>query len=397
MPEQTAVGLSGIILTGGLATRMRPLSLDCSKSMLPFLGRPLLAYLLRDISSSGLIRKVLLTHPGKNDDIRRYFGDGADCGVPLEYCASRRWSGTAGAVLSLLAESPQALSSPFLVVYGDSLLRMNYRALLDFHIENDASMTIACHRPRFDAFLFEDNSSDRQRTNFGIAELGPNGLVTRFEEKPCLNTITTSFINPVANAAVYVIDPRALQAVPRPENSTFDFAYHVIPWLIENGERVAGLDIDPGFRVDIGTLPHYLSLQLETLRGNVQMHDAGEIFPGSQRAIIDSSATLVPPFVLGNGAEIRGGAVLESSILGDRVVIESGAHIRESVILADAVVGARAVIDGSILGPHTQISSGAIVPRGTVISAWSRIGGPELLLVKDVVRGLIFDDSGGLK
>jgi NDP-sugar pyrophosphorylase family protein len=349
--------------------------------------------MLRDLSSTGLIRQVVFTHPGTNDDIRLYVGDGSDWGVRAEYLAPHRWGGTAAAIVSLLTESPQTLSSPFLVIYGDSLLRMDYNALVEFHIKKGASMTIACHRPRFDAFLFEAESSDRQRTNFGIAELQPNGLVTHFEEKPYLDTITTSFTHPVANAAVYVIDPQALLAVPRPRDSTFDLAYDVIPWLVANGERIAGMDIAPGFRIDLGTLSNYLSVHLAMLRGYVQMPDANIVYD-SKRAVVHSGATVTAPVFLGEGAQIGNDAVVESTVVGERSVIQEGASIRESVILADAIVGAGAVIEGSIVGPHTQVSAGAVVPRGTVTSAWSRIGGPELVLPQDVVQGLFLNDSG---
>ena len=394
--QEQSLKLTVVILTGGQATRMRPLSLGCSKSMLPFFGRPLLAYLLRDLSMTGLVRRALLTHPGVDDDIRLYFGATTD-GVRLEYLSPQILTGTAAAIVSLLTESTEALSSPFLVIYGDSLLTMDYRALIEFHINKRASMTIACHRPRFDAFLFETGSSHRQRTNFGIVELQPDGFVTHFEEKPYLDTIAATFTCPMANAAVYVIDPFVLQSIPRPKDSNFDFAYNVIPWLLENGERIAGMDIAPGFRIDMGTLSNYLSLHLAMLRGDVQIPDGAERFYNSHRMTVHSGAKIIPPIFLGEGAQIGKGAVIDSTVVGDRSVIGEGTRIRESVILADTVIGAGAVIEGSIVGPHTQISNGVILPRGTVTSAWSRLGGAELVLPRDTVQGFFLDGSGERK
>jgi len=380
---------SVIVLTGGEATRMRPLSLDCSKPMLPYFGRPLLAYLLHDLSRAGL-RRVFITHPGKQGDIRRYFGDGGEYGLSLEYLQPRAWGGTAGAVVSLLEEERPAISNPAVVIYGDSLLRMDYRALIDFHIAKEASMTLACHRPRFSAFLYEPAPDGRERTNFGIAELQFGGRIAHFAEKPELNSIPATFALPAANAAVYVSDPDAIRSVPPPA-TIFDFAYDVIPWLVRNGNRVFGLDIAPGFRVDMGTLPNYLSFHLAMLRGAVPVPQ-GDAFWRSHEPRCQAGATLEQPVFIGEDVSVGASAVVAFSVIGDHCVISDGAQVRESVVLADAVIGSGAVVEGSVIGSHSRIAGGTKLPRGSVTSSWSHIGGPELVLSPETIRSLIFSE-----
>jgi NDP-sugar pyrophosphorylase family protein len=351
--------------------------------MLPFFDRPFLVHLLEDLSQVGLER-VLFTDVGLGGDIQRYFGDGKSFGVHLEYLTPRQWNGTAGAVASLLDENSGHVSSPFFVIYGDSLLRMDFEALLNVHRANLACMTLACHRPRLDAFLFDDGAGNEPRTNFGVAQLETNGRITRFEEKPILTSIPLYFSRPVASAAVYLIDPDKLRVVPRPNQPTFDFAYDVIPALIANGEIVAGLDISPGFRVDLGTLSHYLSFHLATLRRQVLVDvpvlRSTEGIHVGEGATVSQHAKLVPPVFIGTGSRIERGAVIEAAVVGERSVVEEGATVRESVLHGDVTVGAAACVEGSILGAHTLVARRARVPRGTTTGSWSQLGGDELVL-----------------
>jgi len=388
----SATDVTAVILTGGSATRLRPLSVGCSKVMMPVFGKPLLESLLCDLSGSGLVREVLLTSPGQDNDIRLRFGDKTSDGLAIGYLSSRVWSGTAGAVLSASCERPDALSSTSVIVYGDSILRMDYGRLIEFHRSTRSSMTIACHRPPFEAFLFETGNAGLARTNFGVAELGQDGRVTRFEEKPVLKHIAASFNDPVANAAVYVIDTTVLRRMPTPNAAQFDFAYHVIPWLVEHGEPVYGLEIAPGFRFDLGTLPHYLGVHLAALRGEVPVNVPGELLaPGIriERGVqIHSKAVIVPPVFIGQGARLGSGCRLECCAIGEHTDIDENASVKNSVVLASSVIGAGAAVDASVLGPHSTVGPGTTVPRGTVCSAWGLLGDPGLLPVPGAIKEL---------
>jgi NDP-sugar pyrophosphorylase family protein len=390
--ERTDSTIVSIILTGGEASRMRPLSNDQSKSMLPFLGRPLLAYLLDDLARAGLSCAVM-TSQGKNNDIERHFGDGASRGLRLSYLRASGWKGTAGTIMSLLDHSPIPVSSPFLVIYGDSLLQIDYRALLELHRNAGAVFTVACHRPRFEDFVFESEASSRPRTNFGVVDLLPDGRVRRFEEKPYLDEIGSHFHNPVANAAVYVVEPSALNDLPLSSPRGLDFGYDVIPLLVARGDCVCGIDIAPGFRIDLGTLSHYLSVQLASLRGQVPIQ------PGFQSlsegiwiedgAKLDAGASIVPPALVCRDAVVENGATLSSAIVGARAIVREKSLVFESVVLDNVTIGAGARVEGSVLGPHTSVQPGATLPRGTITGAWSRLGGSEFLLSEAAVRGLL--------
>jgi mannose-1-phosphate guanylyltransferase/phosphomannomutase len=392
MSTRTSRDLVSIILTGGQATRMRPLSDAQSKAMLPFLGRPLLTYLLHDLAAAGLTR-ILMTSRGRDDDIQSYFGNGAKIGVYIDYLPSGVWAGTAGAVLSVLGDAYRTVSSPFLVIYGDSLLRIDYGALLDFHRASGASFTIACHRPRFEQFLFDSDEKEPPRTNYGVLDLQPDGRVTRFEEKPYLDEIKTTFVRPVANAAVYVVEPSALSSIPAPSSSGLDFGFDLLPFLIARGDSIYGMDIAPGFRLDVGTLPHYMSVQLAALLGKLPLLPDPVLPPNGicveDGAIVHPEATLIPPVFVGAGARVETRALVAASVICKETLIGEMATVRNSIILDCSTIGTGARVDGSILGARTSIVAGVIVPNGTVVGAWSRIGGPELMLSETNLGGLV--------
>ena len=335
MQENIEHDMVSVILTGGEAKRMRPLSIVQSKAMLSFLGRPLLAYLLHDLANTGISRAII-TDPGRNNDIKLHFGDGSDINIHLDYLPKSPWIGTAGTVNSILENMPDAISSPFIVIYGDSLLQMDYNALIDLHCRTNSSFTIACHRPHFDKFLFENEVPDQPRTGFGIMDLQPDGRVIHFEEKPYLHKIESNFIHPVANAAVYVIDPNALLDVPVQGLGELDFGYDLIPWLLARGYRIFGMDIAPGFRVDLGTLPHYLSVQLAALRGEIMVHADFPSLPDGlwieDGASIHPGAKLIPPVFIGAGGKVENETTIASAIIGARVIIRERALVRESVV-----------------------------------------------------------------
>lgn len=371
---------------------MRPISLLRSKSMLPFLGQPLLSYLLAQLRAASLT-DVVVTDRGLNGDIQRHFQEGEDYGMSLSYAPPAKWHGTAGTVLSLIRVYESLTDHTVVVIYGDSLLRMDFSALIDFHRAKRSKFTIAYHRPRLDRFLFEGDPNDQPRTNFGVMQLRSDDRVTRFEEKPHLHRIPLEFTNPVASAAVYVLEPTVFREVPRFD--TLDFGFDLIPWLIERSMPVYGFDILPGHRIDIGTLSHYCTAQLAVLEGKINLaRDAAFGTAGVQihhGAVVHPTARLVPPVFVAEGVEIEESAMVENSIIGEGTHIGPLSQVRNSVVLEGVLVGARAIVDGSILAEHCVVSPDANVSPGTAVGAWSRIGGGTFILPEDAQHGLFYE------
>ena len=214
-----------VVMAGGYGRRLRPLTEEVPKPMLPVGGRPLLETTLDRLRQAGIQRCTLTTHY-LGDQIRAHFGDGASIGMELGYVEEHSPLGTAGALR--LVESAQ---EPLLMMNGDVLTGIDFKALLAFHREQQAKVTIGV-RPYEVAVPFGV-----------VATEGP--LVTSIEEKPVLRR----FIN----AGIYLIEPDVVSLMP--ENGAFDMP-DLVHRALEAGHSVAGYPITEYWQ-DIGSADDY--------------------------------------------------------------------------------------------------------------------------------------------
>ena len=223
--RQYELPLTAVVMAGGYGTRLRPLTDDMPKPMLPVAGKPLLEHIVEQLSANG-IRRVNLTTHYKPEAISGHFGDGSRYGLDIGYTHEDEPLGTAGA-LRLLEESDE----PLLVMNGDILTRVDFRAMLDFHREHAAAMTVAVREEEF-------------AVPFGVVQTDGTAI-TDIQEKPVLR----EFIN----AGIYLLDPRVRGHLP-PE-ARFDMP-QLVQRLLGAGETVVGFPVHE-YWVDIGELTGY--------------------------------------------------------------------------------------------------------------------------------------------
>jgi len=217
--------LQAIVMAGGYGTRLQPLTEDLPKPMLPVGGKPLLELIIEQLRGAGIRRLNIATHY-KSDIITQHFGDGREFGVEIQYVEEHRPLGTAGA-LGLLEVSDE----PLLVINGDILTRVDFRAMLDFHREHQADMTVAVKRHEVEI-------------PYGVVET--NGVqVIGLLEKPVLR----HFIN----AGIYLLNPGVCQHVPNGQSCDMP---DVIRKLIAQGQRVISFPVRE-YWLDIGQTQDY--------------------------------------------------------------------------------------------------------------------------------------------
>jgi mannose-1-phosphate guanylyltransferase/phosphomannomutase len=363
--------------------------------MLAFMGRPLLLHMVKLLKSHG-VSSIVFTSPGKRDEIKDYFSDGREYGVSIEYYAGDKWYGTAGTVRKLVEEMGHGpASDDVLVVYGDSLLRADLQKMLQFHSRTESRCTILYHRPRFESFLYEyhDGAFDKRgkRTNYGVMDIAAGGRIAAVEEKPVIERLKSDFANPVANAAVYAIRKDVLDYVPR--DSPSDFPRHLFPLLIERGIPCFGFDIEDGYRVDMGTIPTYYSMQLAILRGKV---DFDIDFPCLRERMwvgngstVDSTGKMEEPVLICDSSKVGPGSTVECSIIGNNVHVGGSCSIRKSIILDHVHVGDGVNISSSIIGEHCSVDDGVSLPPNTVLGNYCLLGGPQIAMTDVDLHGLI--------
>jgi NDP-sugar pyrophosphorylase family protein len=236
--------MKALLLAAGEGTRLRPLTLDRPKPMLPLAGCPMLDYLVRHVRRHG-IRDVAINLHYKPHVIVDHFGDGRAHDVAITYSHEQRLLGSAGAAKAL----DWFFDGTFLILYGDVLTDIDLGALVARHREYGAVATLA---------LYEVDDPSR----CGIVELDSAGYVTRFSEKPAPGTVAGN----LANAGVYVLEPSVLRYVPA--GRTSDFGQDVFPRLLELGLPIAGIPAD-GYVLDIGSPERYAQAEHDVLAGRV--------------------------------------------------------------------------------------------------------------------------------
>jgi len=217
--------LSAVVMAGGYGTRLHPLTEDVPKPMLPVGGRPLLELLIEQLSNAGIKKVNLATHY-KKDVIAKHFGDGHNFQVDIHYVEEDRPLGTAGALRLV-----EALGEPLLVINGDILTQVDFRAMLDFHRENQADMTVAVKQHEF-------------RLPYGVVETD-GSEITGISEKPVIQ----HFIN----AGIYLLNPDICQYIP--PDQPYDMP-DLISLLIGDHRRVVSFPIHE-YWLDIGQIADY--------------------------------------------------------------------------------------------------------------------------------------------
>jgi dTDP-glucose pyrophosphorylase/CBS domain-containing protein len=229
-------GLTAVVMAGGFGRRLYPLTEDLPKPMLPIDGKPLLEQLIGQLREAGIDCVQVTTHY-KPEHIKNYFGDGAKFGVKIGYVQEEQPLGTAGA-LGLL-EPPD---KPFLVVNGDILTRMDFKAMFAFHADLAAEMTVAVR-----GFTLE--------MPYGVVTV--NGVdVTSVEEKPGINYFV--------NAGIYLLNPSALSFIPK-EGCKFDMT-DLINVLVNHQHRVVSFPIRE-YWMDVGRMDDYERAQGDVMSG----------------------------------------------------------------------------------------------------------------------------------
>jgi mannose-1-phosphate guanylyltransferase len=279
-----------VVLVGGEGTRLRPLTHTIPKPMLPIANRPFLEHQIAHLRAHGIDR-VVLACGYRPDAIRAYFG------AELEYVVEPQPLGTGGAI----AYAARALSETFVVANGDVLTDLDLSALVRFHRDREARMTLALHP-------VEDPS------RYGVVVTAADGAVTAFVEKPAPGTAPAVTIS----AGTYVVEPAVLDLIPA--GRAVSVEYEVFPLLVGAGLYARSSD---GYWRDIGTPESYLAANLE------RMPPGGLVDPSAQ---VDPAATVT------------------GSVVGPRCRVEAGAQVSGSVLLEGAVVAAGRTVENRVMG-----------------------------------------------
>ena len=346
--------MQAVIMAGGEGSRLRPLTSNMPKPMLPVANRPLMEHIITLLRKHG-ISDVVATVQFLSSVIRNYFGDGSDLGVSLSYATEDVPLGTAGSVFG----ARDLLEGTFLVISGDALTDLDVKEVVDHHHRTGAAATLVLkHVP--------------DPLEFGIVMTDEDGRVERFLEKPTWGQVFSDTIN----TGIYVLEPDVFDLIPPDE--PYDFSSGLFPMMLDKGLPVFGFVAD-AYWTDVGNTDAYMQAHLDVLGGAVDVTIPGfELQPGvwvGEDVDIHPTARIEGPTLVGDNCRIGAGAILSGySVLGPNTILADDAQVSRSVVMEDTHVGAYARIHGAILGRGASLEKGASVEEGAVVGDEVQVG-----------------------
>jgi mannose-1-phosphate guanylyltransferase / phosphomannomutase len=340
--------VKAVIMAGGEGTRLRPLTSNAPKPMLPLVNRPMMEHIIDLLKQHG-IEEIVVTVAFMPNAIRNYFGDGSEFGVRMTYASEETPLGTAGSVRNAMGELSD---DTFLVISGDVLTDIDLSALIQEHQDRKALATIGLVRVE-------------NPLEYGIVISNEDGSIERFLEKPTWGQVFSDTIN----SGVYVLEPRIFDWIAA--DVPVDFSSDVFPALLEAGEPVFG-SVAEGYWEDVGTLDAYLRAHKDILDEKVSVRIPGfELSDGvyvGEGTEINPGAILHGPAVIGDNCFVDVGVHLgEYSVLGTGVRMRRDGEVERTVIHDNAYIGEGAKMRGTVVGRASDLRRGVRCEEGVVL------------------------------
>jgi mannose-1-phosphate guanylyltransferase len=351
--------MKAVILVGGLGTRLRPLTCNIPKPMIPLVNQPFIEHMLTNLRSQG-IDEVILAVQYLADHFRALLGDGSRLGLKVHIVEEPEPRGTAGAVKNV----EHLLDGTTFVFNGDVMTDLDLQEMLVFHREKGSKLTIAL-------------TPVEDPTSFGLVETDETGRIQRFIEKPPPDEITTNMIN----AGTYIIEPELFRYVP--PNQHYMFERGLFPVVLQTQDPMYGYP-SRSYWTDVGKPATYLEVHHDILIGKVRYQFRGEQIAervwAEQGVEIHPTAQLVGPVVLGEGVRIgRGARIIGPTVIGARCEIQADATIEGAVLWENNVIEEGASLRSCVVGRGNRIGPRAQLASGTIVSDECSIGGENRL------------------
>ena len=347
--------MRAVLMAGGEGTRLRPLTCDLPKPMVPILNRPIAEHIV-NLLKRHHINEIIATLFYLPDVMRDYFRDGTQFGVQMTYAVEEDQPlGTAGCVKNISA----LLADTFVVISGDCITDFDLSAAISFHKERRSKATLVLARVP-------------NPMEFGVVITDEQQRICRFLEKPSSSEIFSDTVN----TGIYILEPEVLRYLPNDEAS--DFSHDLFPLLLKKGEPIYGY-VAEGYWCDVGSLESYREAQYDALNRKVHLEFAyPEIAPGlwtGRNNTIDPLAQLNQPVLIGDNCRIGPRALLEpGTVIGDNVTIGADADLKRPIIWNGVSVGEEAHLRACSVTRGARVDRRAHVLEGAVVGALSTIG-----------------------
>ncbi|AOY80902.1 MAG: mannose-1-phosphate guanylyltransferase [Moorea sp. SIO1G6] len=347
--------MRAVLMAGGSGTRLRPLTCDLPKPMVPILNRPIAEHIVNLLKRHN-ITEVIATLYYLPDVMRDYFQDGSDFGVKMTYAVEEEQPlGTAGCVKNI----SELLNETFLVISGDSITDFDLTAAIEFHKAKKSKATLILTRVP-------------NPVEFGVVITDKEMRIRRFLEKPS----TSEIFSDTVNTGTYILEPSVLEYLP--SNEECDFSKDLFPKLLAKDEPMYGY-VAEGYWCDVGHLEAYREAQYDGLMNKVTLdfaypEQSSGLWVG-QNTYIDPTAKIETPVLIGSNCRIGPNAHIEAgTVIGDNVTISAHANLKRPIIWNGALIGEEVNLSACTISRGTRVDRRAQVFEGAVVGSLSKVG-----------------------
>ena len=349
--------MKAVVMAGGFGTRLRPITCNIPKPMAPVANVPMMEHIVNLLKTHNLreVCSILYFQP---EVITKYFGEGTDFDIEMDYQMATADFGTAGSVKN--AEE-KLKDDTFLIISGDVLTDFDLEAAINFHKERGAMATMVLTRVA-------------NPLEFGVVITEEDGKIVRFLEKPSWGEVFSDTIN----TGIYILEPEIFKYIPA--NTEFDFSKNLFPLMLKEQLPLFGY-IAEGYWKDIGSIEEYMAAQRNVLDGEVRVNLPGERLNVIGRDVwVGKNSTFSPKVkfkggvIIGSNCIIEDGVSLENCVIGDGCVIKKNSKIRNATIWDSVHIGERAEINSCVIATNSHIEDNVFIEHGVVISEDCNIG-----------------------
>lgn len=317
--------MKALFLAGGMGTRLKPLTDELPKPMVPMMVKPLLERNMLKLRDFG-VDEIVLSTCYKSQKIEQYFGDGRKLGLKIHYICEDIPLGTGGAI----KKTQDFFNDTFIIFNADILSDINFMDMIKFHKEKHASVTIAVTK-------VENPSA------YGVIEYDENLYAKSFTEKPKLSQIKSNYIN----AGIYIFEPNVLKEIPG--SRVVSLERETYPLLLKKGYSIAVYKSDAYWK-DIGTIEKYIQAHQDILNGTCPFSEFKNTNQGifiGENTIIDSSCKIIGPVYIGSNTKIGAHCTIgPSAVIGNNCTVGKNNKITSSIIWDDIELKNNCVFSG---------------------------------------------------
>ena len=336
--------MKAMILAAGKGTRVRPLTNEMPKPMIPIVGKPVMEYLIEELARHGF-NEIMINVSHLPEKIEGYFANGERFGVEIGYSFEGHIEegdiqseplGSAGG-LKRIQDFGGFFDDTFLVVCGDALIDLDLSKAVREHWKSGAVASICT----------SEVSLDRV-SNYGVVVSDENGKITSFQEKPSQEEALSNRVN----TGVYIFEPKVLDLIP--SGQQYDIGSDLFPKIVEKGLNFHAINL-PFNWIDIGQISDYWEANQKIMNGELRTIPipGTEVKPGVWVGLNTSidwdECEIQGPVYIASGTRVEAGAmIIGPTWIGHGCHIRSGARISKSIIFEYTRIGSASIVKDSV-------------------------------------------------